>query len=173
MPIEITTEVQLKSLMGKIVRDVIEEVSDEMLRAFKEDFIDVYALHKDNKIYRQTGEFRNEAWDWEAIKQTTTEVSRKFLYDGMKMSTHNTDEYISSKSGFGIGTHGSSVWGWDEDERPYLADTLNKTRPSSSLWLSRGRSGAYWDEFISQYVRGGKLKLLLDATFSKYGIKSG
>jgi hypothetical protein len=184
MPFEVSTTVELQNLMAKIVRDVIEQVSDQVLDDFKKDYIDKYVYGWGTPLwYKRTYEFRDEAWDWDAIKQSATEVTRMMYFDGNKMPTHTSDLYTAYK-GSKIGQHGSEIPPYSQDAREYMASILDVDRNTSTLlklgatkgskdYVRPYRDKSYWEEFISDYVNGGKLKSLLDKTFASYGIKSG
>lgn len=181
MPLEVTTNVQLKSLMVKIVTDVINEVSDQVLKDFKTDYIDKYVYGWGvPTVYDRTYEFRDQAWEWDKMKQSVNEVTRKLYFDGSKMDTNQPGLYRAEK-GLMIGKHGSLISGWDSDAREHMAGILDQAGPTSTLtrfgdpfeFVSPRRAESYWQMFIIEYVNGNKLKSLLDKTFAKYGIKSG
>lgn len=152
--------------MVKIAELVIRETTKEVLKDFKEDYIQkyVYDDHEPNKVYHNPKgqEFKN-AWEWEDIKKSANTISSTMFYNWKKMSL-NTHAFESGEfGGVGIGIHGSEVGGWDTDERSYLAETLNKSGFSSGLWVSVDRKeGQYWNRFISEYVQSGKLKRVID-----------
>jgi len=169
---------QIQAEMEKIAELVIRETTKEVLEDFKEDYIQkyVYDDHEPNKVYSNPKgqEFKN-AWEWEDIKKSANTISSTMFYNWKKMS--NIPHYFtgSDYSGFGggveIGIHGSNVGRWDSDERPYLAETLNKSGFSSGLWVSVERKeGQYWNRFISDYVQSGKLKRVIDKHAKKHGL---
>ena len=167
--IEITTNIQLNTVMNNILEQVFDEVSDIISKTFKENYIQkmVYDSHGPNTVYENPlGQEFKEAWVWGQIKISAREVSKEMFYDWKNMDS------VPDKWG-STGIHGSTVPGWSSDERSFLAEVLNKSGPSSSLWLSVSRTQAYWTTFIQDYVDGGKLKQLFDKTFSKYGIRAG
>ncbi len=162
--------------MEKIAELVIMDSTKEILEKFKQDYIQkyVYDGHEPNKVYHNPkGQEFKEAWEWEDIKKSATQISSTMFYNWKKMSL-NTHAFEGGEfGGIGIGIHGSEVGGWDTDERPYLAETLNKTGYSSSLWVSVDRAYAYWQEFINKFVNGGELKRLVDKNAKKHGLTLG
>ena len=168
MPI-VQTTAELQGILDQIIEQVFDEVSDIILKTFKENYIQkmVYNSHGTNAFYvNDAGQEFKEAWIWTPIKRSATEITRTMFYNWSQMD-RNPSEWGT------IGIHGSLISPWDEDERPYLMDTLNKVGRSSHLNVSVYRPQAYWNEFINDYVTSGKLKILFDNTFAKYGIKSG
>lgn len=171
---------QIQREMEKIAELVIRDSTKEILEKFKEDYIQkyVYDSHEPNKVYHNPkGQEFKEAWEWEDIKKSATQISSTMFYNWKKMS--NIPHYFmgGDYSGFGggieIGIHGSNVGSWDSDERPYLAETLDKTGYSSSLWVSVDRAYAYWQEFINKFVNGGELKRVVDKNAKKHGLTLG
>lgn len=162
--------------MEKIVELVIREVTKEVLKDFKDDYIQkyVYDDHEANTVYANPkGQEFKEAWEWEDIKKSASTISSTMFYNWKKMST-NPNAFTNGKDGFSIGIHGSNVGSWDSDERPYLAETLNKSGFSSGLWVSVDRKeGQYWNRFISDYVQSGKLKRVVDKYAKTHGLSLG
>lgn len=174
--VEVTTTVQMQSIMNDILVKVFDKVSDKISEDFREDYLIKIAYrgftgYSGNVIYNnpdEAGSFLN-SWKWKDIKFNANEVTREFWHDWEGMNGPEPEAF-----GTRTGIHGSLIGGkWDVDERKYLATTLNKSEPSSSLAISVGRPGAYWSDFISNYVESGKLKQEFDKAFSSFGIKSG
>lgn len=161
--------------MEKIAELVIRDSTKEILEKFKEDYIQkyVYDSHEPNKVYHNPkGQEFKEAWEWEDIKKSATQISSTMFYNWKKMSNLPA-AFTNGKDDFTIGIHGSNVGSWDSDERPYLMETLDKTGYSSSLWVSVDRAYAYWQEFINKFVNGGELKRVVDKNAKKHGLSLG
>lgn len=174
--VDVTTTAQLQGIMNDILVKVFDKVTKETLRVFRDEYIRpiVYDSHGPNKVYKNPlGDEFLESWQWQRLQVSATEVSQKMWQNWQEMSTVPNAFEKGDFGGIGIGIHGSWVGGFDPDERPYLAETLNKKGPSSSLWVSVSRPSGYWDTFIRSYVESGKLKQNFDAAFASFGIKSG
>lgn len=149
---------QLQSAMERAVRRMLDSASKEILEEFKEEYIQkyVYDSHGKNKVYQNpNGQEFKESWEWTGIQKLSDELVTTMWYNYSKMSTN--------PGAFGlVGIHGSNVEGWSPDERPYLAETLDKTGYSSSLWVSVKRPVAYWQKFIQDMFNAGKLQKILE-----------
>jgi len=170
----ITTNIQLDAMMKDILEKVFEKVSDSVLKKFQIEYLKKiayrgYENYSGNSVYKNDSPDNSffNSWEWSEIKFSANEITRTMWYNWQKM---NMD---SNAFGTNIGIHSSLVKGWDVDERSYLAETLNKSAPSSSLPMSVPRPGAYWDDFIRDYVTSNKLKQEFDKAFADFGIRAG
>lgn len=167
----ITNITGIKEVLEQKARIIIKKTTDEVLERFKGYIQEhVYDGHEPNEIYyNPRGQEFKEAWDWTPIKKEVDMLVTRMWYDWSEMS-NIPDFFIKGKNGgISVGIHGSKVGDWDSDERPYLAEVLNKTEPSSSLWISVGRKKAYWNEFIDDFIKGGELGRII----KKHAISEG
>lgn len=151
---DIISEQQLNQILEQKIRSVLKNASKEILEEFKQNYIIpyVYKNHGENKEYEPTMEFEN-SWEWTNIEKKAGELVSEMWSNPGKMN-FNPTAYSD------VGEHGST-FGKPNDVRMYMDEILNKDL-SSSLHTSVYRPEQYWDEFLSQFVEGGKLQALIN-----------
>lgn len=153
----IKDEGELKRILEKEAESAIEDASKEVLQILKKDYILKYAYTKSPKVYRRTMEFL-DSFDWGEIKSSINTLTREMSYRSENLPSYDPEKFV----------HGSFI-GNPNDARENLADILNKTGFSSSLWISVERKRAYWDEFINEMFSGGRLEKILRKHFLNHG----
>jgi hypothetical protein len=151
----------IQKAMVMVAELVIEDVSKELLDKFKKDYVQkyVYDSHGENSVYENPhGNEFMEAWMWDDLQKSATGVSKKMFYNWTTMGLNAYAFGYGNPDAVNTGIHASNVDGWDMDERKYLMETLDKSGPSSKLWVSVKRPGGYWQTFINDYISGGKLR---------------
>jgi uncharacterized phage-associated protein len=148
--------------MEERATEALEKIAGRVLEIFKKDFVRklVYQSHGTNKVYKPTYEFE-KAWQWTPLKKQVMTLSKEMYYNPIGM-TLDRDNFI----------HGSNFpKSSPSDARKNLADILNKSGKSSSLWVSVSRPVPYWDVFILAAFQGGMLSKIVNEEFTKVGFK--
>lgn len=160
--------------MIRIVTQVIEATTKEVLDRFKKEYIQkyVYDAHEPTVYYNPDSEGRfYDAWEWTAIERSATKISSEMFMNPSSMNHEMTVEGFTNTENYSIGIHGSRGFG-NTDARESMDIILNETDSSkaSPLWLTVVRPIGYWDIFISDFVNGGKLKQVVDKYSVMYGL---
>lgn len=159
--ITIDSPIQLQSILSSLGAEVVNEVSEKLLKIFREEYIQkyVYDNHGENKEYDPTGQFK-QAWEFTDVKPGLKEIVTELFYNWSTMTF--------SQSGY---VHSSASPNWPEDVREGLADWLNR-HISSSHWFSVYRPELYWDMFIKEMVDENRIEKLFTESFAKRGIRT-
>lgn len=161
----ITHKGELITLMEKLIRNVMEESSEEILEIFKKEYIEKFAYAKGKPVmYPTTFEFR-DSWIWGDIKKHADTLVMEMFNDWERMpslSRRATPPFIHT-------TFTSSDTIWDDDSRPHLASILDNS-PISTAFLTGNRVGGYWTKFIRAMFTSGKLKRIIDKNAKAKGI---
>lgn len=161
---DIRNPAQLNQILEKIVTEVIEEVSEKVLKRLQENIDrDTYGSHDPNKWYlsgskRPSGQFK-DSFEWEDTKKIANEITKTLWYNWQKMG-NDPNEFF----------HGSNIKGWPSDARQFLADFLNKSGPSSSLFISVNHE-PFWTNTLNEIFQNGELKQWFDSAFKRRGIQ--
>ena len=144
--------------MEKLATKAIERATDRILTEFQRDYITEYVYTDNVKMYERTYDFIR-AWDWTPIKKEINKVSTMMWYNAGKMD-FNLDKF----------QHGSK-YSTPESVIASLMEILDKKGRSSSLWLSNGvnRKEAYFQKFIEDFFKGGRLERILSEELEKVG----
>ncbi len=143
--------------MEQATQKALEAITKEVLKLFKEEYIDKIAYIKNPQQYERTGEFR-EAWDFTEIKKQIMTLSTELWYDPSKLKTFNVEKY----------QHGS-IYSTPNDVRETLPAILEGKQ--SSLWLSVSRTIKFWDWFVNAMISGGQLEKIITKHFINNGFK--
>ncbi len=154
MPL-IKSQQEILSIMKSKTKAAIEGATEEILQIFKESYLKEFAYVDTPKQYERTYEFLN-AWEFSEILERTTTLVTQLAYHPEKMSTFNPHKF----------QHGSK-YSKPNDIREILPAILEGKQ--SSLWISVSRPVKFWDRFISDMVKGGKLDTILSKHFKQNG----
>ena len=157
--------------MELIAERVIDLVSKDVIRDFIKEF--VLSVYKDDpKIYKNDGTTFAEAWEWEEIKKTSSSISRKMFYNHEKTkSIPNAFDSIENIPYKGFGIHGSEHWK-TSDVRELMPAIMNEDIKSSHP-MTVDRPFKFWNKFISDYVKGGRLNSVINKHAKANGLKLG
>lgn len=162
---------QIQKEMEKIAELVIRRTTEEILNRFVEDY--VKGVYKNNpSVYSNGGTKFFEAWEWEEIKKSATQISSTMFYNDKKTeSIPNAFDDMENLPYYGFGIHGSEHWKTD-DVRELMPAIMNEDIKSTHP-ITYDRPYKYWDKFISDFVNGGKLKSLVNRIAKENGLTIG
>lgn len=163
---DIRNEQEFVTMMEKLLREVLDGITKEVIDIFKEKYIRRYVYsspdsHGPNKMYhggtrKPTYEFEG-AWSWTPIKKQLETLSTEMWFNPSKLTFDDSTF-----------RHGS-IYSTPEDVRASLMDILNKEGYSSSLWLSVKRKEAYWNKFLEDMFSSGELGRIVSKHFLSKG----
>jgi hypothetical protein len=152
----ITNPIELHNALATILKDVINSVSKDLLKALQERIMmDVYLYdprHNHwyyNKSGKPTMQFYN-AFKWGDIAETVNDMTRELFYDWQSLKL-DTATFL----------HGDPVRG---DMRQQLADLLNVSGFDDGFFGGKLRN-EFWTHFIDEFINDQKE---LDFLFAKY-----
>jgi hypothetical protein len=155
----IINDAQLNGILEGVARDLLLRVSKEILDDFKRDFIEkqIYDVNPSPTVYKNpssSAQFRN-IWGWSEVEKLADSLFMEMKGDYTKLNSI-ADLYVhSSYSPFGA------------DTTTYLEKLLNQSGRTSHEWSRDSRP--YWDNFLSEYVSGGKMKRVIDKHAKAFG----
>lgn len=159
---------EIESEMIKVSERVIDVVSQKILKDFIKDYL-LGIYKKSPKIYDNNGTKFYEAWRWGRIVKTSTAISRDMFYDD-EITSYNPIAFNDEEPRWkNFGIHGSLHWEDSEDVRDLMPAIMNEDYKSSHP-MTYDRPYKYWDKFISEYVRGGKLKIEIESVAKIEGL---
>ena len=143
-------------MLDVAIGNALEDITDEVLEVFLEDYIWKFAYIDDPQKYQRTNQFA-DAWEFTDLKRHAYTVSKELFYNEAKLTTFNPRKF----------QHGSK-YSSPPDVRNNLPAILEGKR--SSLWISVERKVKFWERFIDDMISKGELTKIIDKHFRKIGL---
>lgn len=150
--------VELEKVLEEKARATMEGASRDILKLFKEYVLEYVYDHTP----RDNGSFI-ELWDWSEIEKRSNTLVMEMFHDWGEMAEPDPRAtYPFRHTTF-------MTEGWDDDARPFLAETFDGTKFKN--WEYSGdRLGGYWTKFIEQELNSGGIKKIIDKHARKNGL---
>src|SRR6185369_3959194 len=132
---DIRNQQDLIKVLEKEAEEALENISEVVLKIFKDKYIWKYAYIKKPKMYDRTNEFA-DAWEFSELKKQVKTISKYLWYNPDNVKTFDPDNFI----------HGS-IYSSPNDVRDNLPAILEGKQ--SSLWLSVSREEKFFQKFLT------------------------